>query len=196
MASTNRFFGRCHNILIEMVATHLGAHSLFFSPTQVNAYSIMGECDEALATEVTAMDFLSLLMNEEMTQLQAHAALRNALHQITREPNETIAAIASRLIDTVRASIVDRDRPHATEMIFSRRYIPRNKLANLVQRFSVIFTPEVSERVDQRAIVTTHTNHIAEVLQSIPVVPRDPWAPTCARDVGPPKWLSRHRWMS
>lgn len=49
---------------------------------------------------------------------KARAITREALGEIARNPNETVAVAATRPTDRFRAAIVDLDRPHATEMSF------------------------------------------------------------------------------
>lgn len=107
---TNRFPRRRRNLLIQMKANHRVTHS-FFSCTPV---TLKGDIP---AAEVTATDSLSLLVREEVTHPQARATTLNAPNRISRTPNESILMAASQLADAFRASVVDRDRPHATETI-------------------------------------------------------------------------------
>lgn len=128
----------------------------------MTVYRITGKRDLVSAAEVTATDLLDLMTREEATHSQARAASRATLNQIARRPNKTISAAVSRLADAFLPSIVDRNRPHQTETIFSSRYVPEDNLAGLMRRLSIRLTPEASERVGDKAIVATHAHKTVE----------------------------------
>lgn len=69
---------------------------------------VSSEQDEKPTSDVTATYLLPFF--EGVTKLQARAT-KNALNQMTRKPNEIIAAATIRLSDTFRVSVVDRNRP-------------------------------------------------------------------------------------
>lgn len=77
---------------------------------------------------------------------------RKALYEIPRKPNGTLTAATGRLIGAFRASAVDRDRCHASEMTFFWRCIPNDGLEDLMWRISVSGTPAASERVLRRLL--------------------------------------------
>lgn len=115
---TDRLSGRHCDLLMELIATHLHTSHLFSSLTMVTTYRISEERDDVTASHVTATDWLRLLVRAKATHHRARVASRDTLYQIARKPNGTIAAAASRLTDASRASIVDHNRPHASEVMF------------------------------------------------------------------------------
>lgn len=138
MIRTDRLSGRRRDSHIEMMATHVGTHRLFFPLTPMTVCHITGERDLVPAIEITTTDVLRLLMEEEPIHPQARAATRNALHDITRKLKETNAAAAMRLTNAFRASVVNRNRPHATKMLtyfgaISRKSILRPLCVALVK---------------------------------------------------------------
>lgn len=74
-----------------------------FSPTPVTLYRITCESDLTPAVEVTVLDLLRLLVREKATHPQAHTATGNALSEIIRNPEETIAASDTRPTDAFGA---------------------------------------------------------------------------------------------
>lgn len=91
-------------------------------------------------------------MRPEATHSQAGSAIRDSLNnEITRRPKETTAAVTSRRTDAFCVSIVDRDRLYAREIMLFWRYIPEDKLQNLMRQLSVLKMPAGSERVGQKS---------------------------------------------
>lgn len=123
---------RCDS-LIDLIAKRPGTYHLFSSLPRVTVYRIIGERDDIPVSEVAVSDWLRLLVRTEATQTQAHAATRDALNEIARKPGETIAVAASRLNDSLPTLIVDCECPCACEIVISKRYIPKDKLQNLMR---------------------------------------------------------------
>lgn len=114
------------------------------------------------------------LRERKLPTPNARAATRKALKEIARKPNETITAAAARLIDEFRASTVDRDPPHASEITFFRRYIPENYFQNLMSRLRALVAPDASEWIVQKATVVVLIHQAGTKLELRPVVPHDP----------------------
>lgn len=119
----------------------------------------MGERKFVPAAKVTATDLIRLLVWEEATKPEAHAATQNEFNEIVRRPNQTIAVVATRLTDEFRASLVSHNRPHATEELFF------GDLADLMRRLSQVQTPEASQHVGDKAIITFHAHRMAGVFE-------------------------------
>lgn len=66
-------------------------------------------------------------------------------------PKETIVAAASRFIDGFRVSAVSRHRHLATKKLVFPWYILEEDLADVIRRFSMMLTPEVSDRIGDMA---------------------------------------------
>lgn len=80
----------------------------------------------------------------------------------------------------MRASMINRDRPHSSETMSFWRGIPENKFQIFVRRLRVMLRPAASARVDQKYIVTTHVYHIDEELKPYPEILHDSMSPaTC-----------------
>lgn len=58
-------------------------------------------------------------------------------------------------------------------MVFFWRYVPANKIKNLMGRHRVMVPPEASERVCQRALLTAYAHHMTEELKSIAIGSRE-----------------------
>lgn len=140
---------------IETTATNLGTHSLSFPPTTVTVSRVTGGRDLVSPGEVTATDLLRSLVGEAATHPQAPPATQNAHNEGTTKRNEAIAAVDTWLTDAFRASVVNRDRPHTTEMLFSWSYISEDDITELTQRLSNIHTPEANQRVGGKSIVNS-----------------------------------------
>lgn len=91
-----QYSGRRRDLLIELIATHLGTHQLFFSPTSITVYRITGERDQVPPKQVKATGSLRSLVAEEAANPQARTITKNALDRMVWGPKETIAAAASR----------------------------------------------------------------------------------------------------
>lgn len=57
-------------------------------------------------------DWLRVFVRPKAILPEARAVTREALSEIARKPNETIAAAAGRLLCAFRVATVDRDLPH------------------------------------------------------------------------------------
>lgn len=62
LTRADRFSGRRHNLMIEMIATHLGTCGFFFSSTPVTVYRNTGERDLIPAAQARATDLLQWLI--------------------------------------------------------------------------------------------------------------------------------------
>lgn len=94
MTGTDRFSGCRRDLLMELIATNFGTFDLF-SSTLVTVYRTTGEMDGVLVSEGTASDWLRVFITTEATQPQACVTSRDALDEIHRKPDKTIAAAAS-----------------------------------------------------------------------------------------------------
>lgn len=150
--------GRRRDLLIKMVATHLGTQRNDISPTPVTVYRIMGGRDLVPVVDVVALDILRLLMEGETTHSQARASTRNALDEIIREPKATFTAAATRLTDAFCGSVMKDNRLNATDMLFVRWYILEDDFTDLMQCLSKLLTPEVC-RPSQRSTSTGWPQH-------------------------------------
>lgn len=83
----------------------------------MTVYHIMGERDLVLTAELTATDLLWLLLGE-VTHRQALAATQKTPKDITRKPEEKIAAAATRLTDAFCASAMSYNRLHSIEALY------------------------------------------------------------------------------
>lgn len=113
---------------MDSTTTKLGTNQLFLSLTLVTVNCITGGRDDLPGSEVAVADWPRLLVRMEATYPQVRAATGNGLNRIDRKPNETIVAAASRLSDAFRSSIVDRDHPYLSKIIFLWRCTPEDKL--------------------------------------------------------------------
>lgn len=125
-------------MLIESIAINLGTYNLISSLTLWRVHCITSERDVAPAPEDTVTDSLRVFIRGEATHPQAHADTRKALNEIARKANEKVMAAAGRLIDTFRASTMDHDSPHVSEMTFLWRYIPEDYLKDLIWRLKCL----------------------------------------------------------
>lgn len=114
MIRIHNFSGWRRNLQIEMIPTHLGTCRFFLLPIPVTVYRITGERDLGAAAEATATDLPPLLVGEESTYPQARTATQNVLNDIATR-KETIAGAVTWLINAFPASVVNHNRPHATE---------------------------------------------------------------------------------
>lgn len=74
-----------------------------------------------------------------------------------------------------RASIVDRDLRHTTEMMFFWRYIPGDNLHHILNRqLSVLFTPAAGEEIGRQPTVVSLIHKVAENFMLRPPVPHNP----------------------
>lgn len=98
---------RRRDILMELIAVHLGTHHLLSIPAPVTISGITWERDVVPAPEVTVTDQLRVFVSAETTHPQPRTVTRQALNEIPRTPHETVTAVEDRLIDAFRASTVD-----------------------------------------------------------------------------------------
>lgn len=148
---SDRFPGRRHDLLMELIASNPGTYHIFSSATLVTTlYRITGERDDVPALEAIATDWLRAFVRTGATHPQACATIRVCINEISRKPNETIAAVASRQSGASRASIVNRDFPRANEMMSFSWYIPEDKPKKMMRRLSVTGTTVASEQIGQQ----------------------------------------------
>lgn len=120
----------------------------------------------------------------EATHPEARVVTKKSVNEIAREPNETLAATAGRLVDVFRASTVDRDVPLASEMTSFWRYIlPADDFQDLIWRFSVLVTPAASEKIVQKATTVVLIHQAANELKLRPVGPHGPMSPAMRQRV-------------
>lgn len=99
------------------MAAHLGTYSMLSSPTTgTTGDRVTGERDAIPVEAVPVTDRLRVFLQTVATLPKASAVTRKALNEIVRKPNETVAAVAGRLIDAFCAATGGRNRPHAGEM--------------------------------------------------------------------------------
>lgn len=101
---TDQYSDLRRGLLIELIATHLGANQVFFPLTPIVVYHIKGEWDKVPPIPVTATYLLRLLVGNGAAKPQARMITKNALNRIVWGAKETIAAAATRLLDAFRAS--------------------------------------------------------------------------------------------
>lgn len=102
----------------KLSVAHLGAYHMISSPIPARLYRRSGGRGVVPASEVAMTDWLRVSIRAEAIHPQARAITREALNDIARNSNETVAATAAHLIHVFRIATVDRDRPHADEMSF------------------------------------------------------------------------------
>lgn len=88
---------------MELMATHPGACYLLSFPILAKVCRIMGEREDIPSPDVIPSDWICLLVSPETTHPQAIACTRDAPHEITPKPNETIAAAANLPTNVFRA---------------------------------------------------------------------------------------------
>lgn len=92
----HQYSGTRQELLIEQIATRLGAHQSLFSQTPRLVYRITGERDKVPSSPYRATDPLRFLVAEAATSPRARVITKNALGRIVLGPKETITAAASR----------------------------------------------------------------------------------------------------
>lgn len=88
--------GRMRGLLIELIATHLGAHQPLLLPELIAVSHITGERDQLPQNQATATDLLRLLLGEEAINPNACMISRNTLDRIVGGAKDTIAAAVFR----------------------------------------------------------------------------------------------------
>lgn len=63
---------------------------------------------------------------------------------------------ATRLNDVFRATVVNRNQPHATETLSFWQHILDDDLADLIRRHYKVIMPEASQGVRDKSIVAIH----------------------------------------
>lgn len=140
----------------------------------MTVYRITGEGDLVPAAEVTVKDLLRLLVEEEATHAQAPAATRNALLDITRKPQNTIAVAATWPTNAFRASVVNCNRLHAAEMSYFWRCISEDDLADFMWRLSKNMIPGTSQRVRDKSKEMFHVHQMIAAKKHFSVVSAEP----------------------
>ena len=161
-------------ILLDLIADSLDTYAKMSSQGSVTVYRVSGHTDEAPAKEVTATDWLRLLVREAASSEEAQQAAVEALDHIECSPGEAPTAAATRLVRALRASSADPDHPHTSEATYFWRYASVRTLKGLMRRFSRMILPEEVDRLGGDSLVTMHMQQMADDLSQHPVVQTHP----------------------
>ena len=118
-------------VLIGLIDPGLKTHIMMTEGQPVQVFRISGQVDTIPQEEVTATDWLRLLVQEETRDKNASKAFKEALERIRLEPAETFTAAGQRLVRAVRATFAQTDTPHRSESDFFWRYAPIDILKEL-----------------------------------------------------------------
>ena len=165
-------------LLMTVIAHELSTRATMSAEEPVEVPTISGPRVTLAKSEVTATQWLRLLVAECSRDSLAKGVARQYLKGLARGQGESDMALARRLCLASRAATVDPDHPHIQEEHFFWRYITAEHLDDMCRQVMTVLMPSLTHQMLMDSHMLLVSNDIQDRLSRLVITYNDPMHPT------------------
>jgi len=161
-------------LLTDLIQEYLSVSNQLASAEMVTVYRISGEVESIPRAQVTATDWLRLLVREHALSAGAVTFARSALDNLQRKDNEAWNAVAARVLLAFRATLANADRPYITESALFWRFVTILELKTLYEKLLEVLLPLAVDRLGLQGTLHTKAHETDVALRAFRMEWHDP----------------------